>query len=103
LTSRVEVADGVWVYWRCNGREDVSRVRNLSIAGLYIETSTIRLVGIKANLDFLVQEGQIRAEAVTCHSADRERKGVGLRFTALSEADRANFAALLIRLRSLPK
>jgi hypothetical protein len=107
LTSRVDVGDGVWVYWRCNGREDVSRVRNLSIGGLYIETFLMRGVGIKAgitaNLDFLVQEGQIRAEAVVRHAAAHNGKGVGLKFVALSEADRPNLAALMSRLRSLSR
>jgi hypothetical protein len=30
LMSRVEASEGVWVYWPGDGREDVSRARNLN-------------------------------------------------------------------------
>ena len=99
LTSRVEVAEGVWVYWRCNGREEVSPVRNLSLGGLLVETSEIRPVGIKANLDFLVQEGQIRADAVVRHAT--VTNGLGLKFLAIKEADRSRLAALVTRMHSM--
>jgi hypothetical protein len=101
LTSRVEVSDGAWVYWRCNGSEELSRIRNLSIGGLFIETSKTRPVGIRTNLDFLVQEGQIRAEAVVRHA--KTSRGLGLKFTAVSEPDRPNLAALMSRLRGLSR
>jgi len=66
-TSRVEMPDGVWVCWRCNDRNDVSRVRDLSAAGLFIATPVPQPMGMKAKLDFLVEEGQIRAEAIVRH------------------------------------
>src|SRR5215472_10736925 len=47
-TSRVDLIDGVSVYWRCNGREDVSRVRDLGFGGLFIDTCTQRPVGAQA-------------------------------------------------------
>src|SRR5260370_3639832 len=62
-TSRVETPDGVWVYWRCNGIDDVSRVRDLGVGGLFVASQSLRPLGIKAKLDLLVQEGQIRPEA----------------------------------------
>ena len=98
LTSRVEVSDDVWVYWRCHGREDISRVKNLGIGGLFIETPLARPVGIEANIHFLVQEGQVRVEAMVCHAVTS--KGVGLKFRSISQSDRKNLAALLTRLRS---
>lgn len=99
LTSRVEVSDGVWVYWRCDGREDVSRVRNLSLGGLFVQTSETRPIGVRANLHFLVQEGQIRADALVRHATSTS--GLGLKFLAIKEADRPKLAALVTRLRSL--
>lgn len=99
LTSRVDASVEVWVYWRCDGREDVSRVRNLSLGGLFLETSDTRPIGIKANLDFLVQEGHIRADAVVRHAA--ATGGLGLKFLAVKETDRRNLASLVTRLRSL--
>src|ERR1700682_4840880 len=37
-TMRVETPGGVWVYWRCNGKDNVSRVRDLGAGGLFITT-----------------------------------------------------------------
>jgi hypothetical protein len=85
------------VYWRCHGREDVSLVCNLSMGGLFIETSSLKTEGVCARLHFLVQEGQIRADAVVRHA--NPATGLGLKFTALSEQDRPKLAALLSRLR----
>lgn len=98
LCSRVDASEDVWVYWSCGGRDDVSRVRNLSFGGLFVETVDTRPVGLKATIDFLVQEGQIRADAVVRHATTPT--GLGLRFVAVKEHDRANLAALVRRLRS---
>lgn len=38
FTSRVETRD-VWVYCSADGREDTARVRNLSLGGLFMQTS----------------------------------------------------------------
>jgi len=95
--SRVEAPDGVWVFWCCNGVEDVSRVRDLSSAGLFIVTLSPRSVGMKAKLDFLVQEGQISAEAVVRHTEPGE--GLGLKFTTVKVQDWPHLAALLTRLQ----
>ena len=71
------------MYWHCHGREDVSLVRDLSMGGLFIETPSVKAEGVRARLHFLVQEGQIRADAVVRHA--RAATGMGLKFTALSE------------------
>ena len=97
LSSRVNTRDEVWVCWRCNGRDDVSRVRDLSARGLFLETEGPRTVGATVRLDFLVQEGQIRAEAVVRH-VDSGR-GVGLKFTAIRDEDCPHLAALLNRVK----
>src|SRR5690242_2619406 len=97
-TSRVESPDGVWVYWRCNGRDEVSRVRDLSAGGLFVADPGRQPVGTKVRLDFLVQEGQIRTEAIVRHV--EPGKGLGFKFTAMTEQDSPNLAALLTRLRS---
>ena len=97
-TSRVETPEGVWIFWSCSGVDDVSRVRDLSSAGLFIVTPSQRPVGAKAKLDFLVQEGQICAEAVVRHAESGE--GLGLKFTSEKEQDGPHLAALLTRLRN---
>jgi len=53
--------------------------------------------GTLTRLDFLVAEGQIRAEAIVRHS--RAGAGLGLKFTALTEQDRPKLAVLVSRLR----
>ena len=97
LTSRVPAPEDVWVFWNCNGQEDISRVRDMSMGGLFIETPQPRAAGVLTKLHFLVQEGQIRADAVVRHA--KSGVGLGLRFTAMSEPDRPKLAALLARVR----
>jgi hypothetical protein len=96
---RVETPHEVWVYWNCKGLEDPSRVRDLSTGGLFVETEEARDVDTRVRLDFLVQEGQIRAEAVVRHV--NPGSGLGLRFTALTAQDGPRLTALVTRLRGL--
>lgn len=98
---RVEKPHGIWVYWNCKGREDTSRVRDVSTGGLFVETEEVRDVDATIRLDFLVQEGQIRTEAVVRHV--KPGSGLGLKFTALAEEDGPRLTALITRLRSLPR
>ncbi len=98
---RVETPHEVWVYWNCKGREDTSRVRDLSTGGLFVETEEARDVDTTIRLDFLVQEGQIRAEAVVRHV--KPGSGLGLRFSALTAEDGPRLTALVTRLRGLSR
>lgn len=99
LTSRVQAREDVWVYWGCNGRDDVSCVRDVSLGGLFIEAPKSVPEASVIKLHFLVEEGQIRAAAEVRHVAPKS--GLGLKFTAVIEDDRPNLAALLTRLRGL--
>ncbi len=98
LSSRVQIPDGVWACWRCGGTEDIARVSDLSVGGLFLSTPVSQPVGVKAQLDFLVQEGNIRVEAEVRHLAPSG--GLGLKFTAISDQDCPNLVALLNRIRS---
>jgi hypothetical protein len=99
MTSRLETIGDVWVYWRCEGMDEVSRVCDLSVGGLFLSTPVPPPVGSKAKLDFLVQEGQIRAEAVVRHHVPGG--GLGLKFTAITDKDCPQLVALLNRIRTL--
>ncbi len=68
------------------------------MGGMFIETSQRKAEGVLTRLHFLVQEGQIRADAVVRHAKSGE--GLGLKFIALNEQDRPKLAALLTRLRA---
>ena len=99
MASRIETMGDVWVCWRCEGMDDVSRVCDLSVGGLFLSTPVPPPVGSKAKLDFLVQEGQIRAEAVVRHHGPGG--GLGLKFTAITDKDCPQLVALLNRIRAL--
>ena len=99
-TSRINTPDGVWVYWRCDGRDETSRVGNLSLGGLFLETGKPGPVGSTVKLDFLVEEGQIRAEAIVRRA--EPGRGLGLKFTAINDGDRSRMAALMNRIHGLP-
>jgi hypothetical protein len=98
MASRIETVGDVWVYWRCQNMEDVSRVRDLSVGGLFLSTPFPPPLGAKAKLDFLVQEGQIRAEAVVRHLVPGG--GLGFRFTAVIGKDCPRLVSLLNRIRT---
>ena len=100
-SSRINTPEGVWVYWQCDGREDTSRVGNLSLGGLFVETGKPGPVGSTVKLDFLVQEGQIRAEAIVRRA--EPGRGLGLKFTALNDGDRSRMAALMSRIHGFPR
>lgn len=99
LSSRVETPPGIWVYWRCDGRADLSAVQNLSLGGVFLNTPKTRPIDSRAEIHFCVPEGQIRTEGIVRHIAPG--RGLGLRFTAIKEADRPRFIRLMDRLRCL--
>jgi hypothetical protein len=100
-TSRIPVADSVWVYWESPSGRDVSKVKDLSPSGLFIETRARKREGELLNLHFLVQEGQIRAEAVVRHAAPG--RGVGMKISSVPSQDAPHLHRLLTRLREAPK
>ena len=97
--TRLPASEDIWVCWQCNGRDDVSRVMDISIDGLFIQTPHLKVKeGMAAKLDFLVQEGRIKADAVIRHV--KGGSGLGLRFVGVPDEDRRRLKALLSRLRS---
>lgn len=95
--SRVEASVNVYIFWRSDGREDVAKVKNLSFSGIFIETEKSKDPGDTAELHFLVQEGQIRADAVVRRA--KPGYGLGLRLMAVHNNDRRRLAELMKRLR----
>ena len=69
----------------------------MSLGGLFVETATSRGLDSTIKLEFLVQEGQIRADAVV-RRVDPGH-GLALKFTAVSDQDCPRLAALMNRLR----
>jgi hypothetical protein len=94
--SRVETRVDVWVSWRSNGRKETSRVRDLSLGGLFVETAKSTAVGASVKLHFLVQEGPIGAEAVVRHV---KSGGLGLKLSTMGDEDQKRLRTLITRLR----
>ncbi len=101
FTSRVEAPEDVWVYWRCDGLDDLSHVQNIGLGGLFIETLRQTALGTTVSLSFLVREGQVRADAIVRHAIPGT--GIGLKFRAVREEDRPYLAALMARIRAVPR
>ena len=97
FTSRVETHDGVWVYWSADGREDTARVRNLSLGGLFMQTSVSKKVDSMLKLDFLVQEGRISVDAIVRRA--EPGRGLALKFTKVRNEDQSRLDALVNRFR----
>ena len=72
----------------------------MSLGGLFVETPASRGLGSTVKLEFLVQEGQIRADAVVRRV--EPGRGLGLKFTAVIDQDSPRLAALMNRLRLSP-
>src|SRR5258708_12082347 len=64
LASRTVPPSDLWVYWHYERHGDLSRVHDLSIGGLLIETPEAVPVGETIELNFLAQEGHIGAKPV---------------------------------------
>lgn len=94
--KRVETPQGVWVFWKCGRIEDTSKVKDLGIGGLFIETSKKCPVDATVELHFLVEDGEVRATATVRYALPGS--GFGLQFTAISREDQLRFSAMIKRL-----
>lgn len=97
-TPRAKADDGVNALWYCNGRGDLSRVQDLNLGGIFIETSLQKDLGASIELYFLVREGPIHAKGIVRHV--QPRHGLGLKLTAMTDKHCLNFGALMKRLYS---
>jgi hypothetical protein len=96
-SSRITALEDVWIYWEADRLRDISRIHDLSPGGLFLETRARKKEGELIRLHFLVQEGQIRAEAVVRHVI--EGRGIGVKIESLSSQDAPQLRRLLSRLR----
>jgi hypothetical protein len=95
---RLPATGDVWVYWGCGGRADVSRVRDLSTGGIFIETTWRRTKGEVVRVHFLVQEGQISLDGVVAQA--QPSQGLGLKFQTVATKDVSKLTLLLDRVRA---
>ena len=95
-SARIAVSKGVWVAWQVGGLRNVSRVRDLSIGGVFISTHTPVPGGTAIELLFALPEGETRIHGVVRYADPN--KGIGVEFTRMGAGDRARLQELLRRL-----
>lgn len=93
---RVELPQGFLVTWHGRERQDVSRVRTVSLGGLFINTPEPLPVGSLIVLRFELPDGEVRARAIVRASVAGE--GMGVEFTGMGYEDRARLRQVLTRL-----
>ena len=97
--KRVETRQGVSVYWASEKLEDTALVRDVSLGGLFVAAQEALAVGATLKLDFLVQEGTIRAAGVVRHA--EPGRGMGLKFRSVRGEDLQHLVELVNRLSAL--
>jgi Tfp pilus assembly protein PilZ len=77
-------------------QQNVSRVRDLNVGGLFIATPNPAALGTVITVLLSVPEGEIRSRAVVRNVVPNE--GMGVQFTELREQDTARLQNLVTRL-----
>jgi Tfp pilus assembly protein PilZ len=93
--SRIATPKGVWVAWQDGARQEVSRVLDLNLGGLFITTEHPSAIGTSISILLSVPEGEIRGRAVVRNTSS---KGIGVEFVELREQDLARLQRLIARL-----
>ena len=94
--QRISLPKGMSVTWYGGGQQQVSRVKTLSMGGLFLCGSITQRVGTDLTLVFEVPGGVILAEAVVRNIVPGE--GMGVEFTKMNPQSRALLEELLKRL-----
>ena len=95
---RLSSPKGTILAWQSASIRHVSRLANLGLGGLYIRTMEPPPLGTFIQLLFDVPTGEVRARAVVQRSEPEE--GMGVKFIAMQQEDRARFARWLQHLTS---
>ena len=92
--ERISLPKGMTVTWYGGGQQQVSRVKTLSMGGVFLGGSTLR-VGSELTLVFEVPGGMVMAEAVVRNIVPGE--GMGVEFTKMNPQSRDLLEGLLAR------
>lgn len=93
---RISLPQGMSVTWYGSGQQQVSRVKTLSMGGLFLCGSNTLRVGTNLTLVFEVPGGMVLAEAVVRNIVPGE--GMGVEFTKMNPQIRDLLEGLLTRL-----
>jgi len=94
--QRVTTPKGVWVAWQVEKLQNVSRVRDLNVGGLFIATPTPLALGIVIPVLLSVPEGEIRGRATVRNVIAGE--GMGVQFTEITAENQLRLEKLVARL-----
>jgi hypothetical protein len=94
--ERISLPKGMSVTWYGGGQQQVSRVKTLSMGGVFLCGSITMRVGTDLTLVFEVPGGMILAEAVVRNVVPGE--GMGVEFTKMNAQSRVLLEELLTRL-----
>jgi hypothetical protein len=95
-TARIAVEKGVWVAWTASGPRHVSRVRDLSLGGVFISTTVQVPIGTTVEMLFALPEGETRVDGIVRYMD--AKNGIGVEFTRMGAGDRGRLQELLRRL-----
>ena len=94
--QRIATPKGVWVAWQDGKQQNVSRVRDLNVGGLFITTPAPLALGSVVTLLLSVPEGEIRSRATVRNLIPGE--GMGVQFTEIGPQDQERIERLVTRL-----
>ena len=94
--QRISLPQGMSVAWYGGGQQQVSRVKTLSMGGVFLCGSITLRVGSDLTLVFEVPGGMVLADAVVRNVVPGE--GMGVEFTKMNPQSRALLEELLTRL-----
>jgi hypothetical protein len=86
--QRIPTPKGLWVAWQHNNGQDVSRVRDLNVGGLFVATPAALPEGSVVQILLSVPEGEIRSQAVVRNVSPGEGMGVEFKDIPAQDADR---------------
>ncbi len=93
--SRIATPKGVWVAWQDGAHQEVSRVQDLNIGGLFITTQQTSALGTVVSILLSVPEGEIRGRAAV---RNLSATGMGVEFVELRQQDSTRLQRLISRL-----
>jgi hypothetical protein len=90
---RLRAPKGTIVAWQCSTKRLISAVDNVGLGGLFIRTPDPPAPGTFLQLLLDAPTGEVRAQAAVQRS--RPHEGMGVKFVAMGQEDRARFAGWL--------
>jgi hypothetical protein len=94
--ERITLPKGMSVAWYGGGQQQVSRVKTLSMGGVFLCGSITLRVGAELTVVFEVPGGMVMAEGVVRNSVPGE--GMGVEFKKMNAQSQALLEELLARL-----